>query len=428
MSIAVSNVTVPSAVTNASSQTFAHNNDGSGLIVAGTTWRNTDVTPTCTYAGTSLALETTGVSSQKDRASIFSSPTPATGSNNVVVTVGSSADINVCAISLTGTDTSDLCGTPPTPTTGTSTTPSISVPSAEGKMVLSVLAWWHSPYDSSASNAGAGQTVHKWSCPNYISHTAVSSKAGETSTSMSHTIQSTGGWAMVGVSINAAPGLAATIGGTAQVAAALATEIAFGGTATGFGAAAAALSTAIELAAAVAGSANVSATITTPIELGGNAAGEGGASGDLATGITVSAEAVASAASAGNLTTAIDMIGQAPGTATVAAALSTVIELQGAVAVTVLASGGLDTAAAEFAGSAQASAAAGADLATQVALAGSTSGAADAQGQFGEGTQGLPHGARTRARIISYHSVVLAATGHRARTLPHNQTAKVMHG
>lgn len=195
MAIAFDAATTGTAA-GAGSLTFSHSVGAGGadrLLVVAVSIDNRTVTGV-TYGGTAM----TSVGSATNGAQVshmWRLIAPATGANNVVVTLsGGGTDIVAVATSYTGVDQTTPLGTAAT-ATGTSTTASVAVTSATDELVV----------DSVSSNlgtltVGAGQT-QRGNTTAGDNFGGASEEVGATSVTMSWTIGSSSAWASVGVSI-----------------------------------------------------------------------------------------------------------------------------------------------------------------------------------------------------------------------------------
>lgn len=208
MPIAFDAVTVAgSSNTGTSWSALSHTAAGSdrAVFVCVSCSSQSDVT-SVTYGGVSM----TKVDSIKNidfnghHAAMWKLSAPATGSQAVVIGFSAAVAATAAAISFTGCHqtTSSLTGTP-AKAAGSSTSPSISVSSASGEVVLDVLSF----IDRTATG-GAGQDV-LWNSAGVPADGrpggAGSTEAGASSVTMSWSLNTSGHWAMVGVSIKPAP-------------------------------------------------------------------------------------------------------------------------------------------------------------------------------------------------------------------------------
>ena len=194
---------------NAGSLTFSHSVGAAGtnrLLIVAVSIDNRTVSGV-TYNGvamTSVGSATNG----KQISHMWRLIAPATGANNVVVTLsGGGDDIIAVATSYTGVDQTTPLGTPAT-ATGTSTTASVTVTSATNELVV----------DSVSSNLGtltvdASQT-QRGNAVAGDNQGGASEEAGAASVVMSWTIGSSSAWASVGVGIKGVAALTGTLNKT----------------------------------------------------------------------------------------------------------------------------------------------------------------------------------------------------------------------
>jgi len=150
---------------SAASFTFAHTTSGAGrLLVVGVTIR-TDAGQTVTgvtYSGAALTFVRADTIGASIRSELWYRIAPATGSNNVVVTLSMSAKAAAGAISLTGVDQTTPVDAQ-NGATGTSVTPSVTVTSVtDGAWVIDATAFRSTGLGVPTGNPGAGQT-QRWS-------------------------------------------------------------------------------------------------------------------------------------------------------------------------------------------------------------------------------------------------------------------------
>ena len=204
MALAIDAVTsaVGSSVTSLS---WSHTCAGTerGLVVGVSNY----VVRTVSATYNSVAMTSEGQQSDPNatdpgEAEQFSLIAPATGANSVALSWGGgSTDVVGGAISFTGADQTDLCGTQ-AKAQGNSTTPSINVTSATGEIVVDTLSAFAS---TSAPTVGAGQT-QRWNdtvTSNFVDG-AGSTEAGAATVTMSWSYPAAQEWALVGISVKAA--------------------------------------------------------------------------------------------------------------------------------------------------------------------------------------------------------------------------------
>src|SRR2546425_4783859 len=150
---------------SAASFTFALTTSGaSRLLVVGVTIR-TDAAQTVTsvtYNGAALTFVRADAVGASVRSELWYRVAPATGSNNVVVTLSASAKAAAGAISFTGVDQTTPVDAQ-NGATGTSVTPSVTVTTVtDGAWVVDAAAFRSTGVGVPTGNAGAGQT-QRWS-------------------------------------------------------------------------------------------------------------------------------------------------------------------------------------------------------------------------------------------------------------------------
>jgi len=149
---------------SAASFTFAHTASGGGrLLVVGVTIR-TDAAQnvsSVTYAGSALTFVRADAVGGSVRAEVWYRVAPATGSNDVIVTLSASAKAAAGAISFTGVDQTTPVDAQ-NGATGTSVTPRVTVTSVtDGAWVVDALAFRSTGAGAPTGNPGAGQT-QRW--------------------------------------------------------------------------------------------------------------------------------------------------------------------------------------------------------------------------------------------------------------------------
>lgn len=152
MAVSVSNTSSGTQASGAS-LTFAHNSDTDFLVVCvGANVGSYSITGV-TYNGVAMT-QAVAVNDGVRGAAIYYLISPASGSHNVVVTMGTSGQIGASAASLSGVHNSSPLGS-----TGSTTTNSADITLSSinsGSMVLDALG---ANYSSGSPSAGAGQTV-----------------------------------------------------------------------------------------------------------------------------------------------------------------------------------------------------------------------------------------------------------------------------
>lgn len=314
-----------------------------------------------TYGGVAMTLLKDGTQSLEYNSAWYLL-NPPTGANNVVIT-GSEADyINGGAASFYGVDQTTGVHNA-TVATGNSTTPSVTVTSATGELVVDGFLFGY----SETISAGASQTIlynQKLSTANRT--IGASTQAGASSVTNSWTASAAHNWVDIGFSLIPASSSplalgAATAGGASLAAASLILLALVTGTATGVGNAQASLSqslvfggaaTGASLAAAslyqsqaLSGSAfapsAASGTLLNTIQLGGTLSGIANASAVLAQSAALAGTALAPASGAASLSQALNFAGSALAPSAVSASLAQSLTLGGSLSGLSAASAGL---------------------------------------------------------------------------------------
>jgi Tfp pilus assembly protein PilV len=184
--------------------TWTHTPVGTpSLVVVGVMLADTGATvSTVTYGGTALTLIRSTVNGSLAKTWLYRLASPPAGAQTVIVIL-SAADRKVAgAITVTGSDTatpiSNHAGA-----IGTSTTPSVTVTSAAGELVVDTAT----SFEGGTWTAGAGQTEWWDRQQNPVSG-AGSTEAGAASVTMSWTNTLNNEWAISAASIKAAGGAA----------------------------------------------------------------------------------------------------------------------------------------------------------------------------------------------------------------------------
>lgn len=207
---AVDAVTTDDTGDAASSITKSHTTSGSDrlLLVCVAILDPGAAVSTLTYGGTSLtsvgARQTGG--NPKTRMELWRLIAPATGANDVVVTLDQAADrFAIAAISLTGVNQSTPLGTFVSAFNNNSAAPSLSganvVASASGELVVDCLAAGGTP----TATVDASQT-DRWNVVTGGVRCAGSTEAGAATVAMDWTLSGSGQWAIGGVSVKPLPG------------------------------------------------------------------------------------------------------------------------------------------------------------------------------------------------------------------------------
>lgn len=205
MALGLGNVTNPAQVTGVNTVSFSHDNNGDGLVVSISSWASAGSTVlSCTYNAVATAAEGSAVDAAFDRVTMRSLIAPTSGSNTLAVTMSGNSDIIVGAVSYTGSNQSDLCGTFNS-ATGTNTSPTVNITSVSGDIVQDVLTWFTDPLSTTAT-AGAGQTRQWARTVANVTHGAGSTEtATTTTTTMSWTTGTpVDGWIVGGIAVKEA--------------------------------------------------------------------------------------------------------------------------------------------------------------------------------------------------------------------------------
>jgi len=178
-----------------SSLTFSHTCTGTNRALVVGISATQDVT-NVTYAGVALTFQRVDIdASYSFRTEIWAMAAPASGANNVVITLAAAGDVVGGAESVTGAhQTTPFSGA--TGATATSTTPSVTVTSAANDMVVDTVM------SLFALTVGAGQT-QRWNTSIAGLFGAGSTEPGAASVTMSWTMASDS-WAISAVNVKAA--------------------------------------------------------------------------------------------------------------------------------------------------------------------------------------------------------------------------------
>lgn len=186
---------------NATTLTFPHTSDGNPLYVAVTN-RNPVTTMTVTYGGVALTQLGSTLTANNNQARWWFLAAPAVGTANVVVVVSGTLNfITGVARNVSGVDRDGIYRNL-TSAEATSTTPSITIGSAVGDLVLDFVS---GDADSQVHTAGAGQTtdVAQNGATDSGQKVAASQKAGAASVTMSWTLSVSDAWQLTALSIPA---------------------------------------------------------------------------------------------------------------------------------------------------------------------------------------------------------------------------------
>lgn len=199
-----------SKVTSATSLTWSHTCTGSDRVLVVGALINLNIAVTnVTYAGSGItSIQQVIGGGGFCRSEQWGKIAPATGANNIVITVASATGIVGGGESVTGADQGSGWQNGAT-ASGVSTTPSVSVTSATGNLVVDAMVNGVNTSDLPTATVGAGQT-QRWNdqLTNKI-RGAGSTEPGAGSVTMSWSLSSSDTWGICGVDIIAAAGGAA---------------------------------------------------------------------------------------------------------------------------------------------------------------------------------------------------------------------------
>lgn len=191
--------------------TLSHTVTGSEtlLVVGVSHYDSSDTVTGVTYNGVSMTEVPSGsVNNGQYYVDLFYLINPTTGTNNVSVSVsGSVFEIGYGSVSFTGAHQSAPLGTAVT-ATGSDTTPTATVSSASGELVVDTITIVH----SGTLGVGAGQTS-RWNAVGTSGFTkyAGSTEPGAGSVTMSWTNSTSQAWASVAVPIKPSSGASAVV-------------------------------------------------------------------------------------------------------------------------------------------------------------------------------------------------------------------------
>lgn len=189
------------SVASATSLTFAHTCTGADrlLLVTAANAIIADVSGV-TYGGVAMTYVADILRGDTIRIHLFRLIAPATGANDVIITLVSGATAIVGGSqSFTGAHQTTPLGTPAT-ASGYDTAPSIAVSSATGELVADAVG----TEPNNAPTVGAGQT-ERWNLGvGTTVRAAGSTEPGAASVTMSWTLGATQRWVIIGVSIKPA--------------------------------------------------------------------------------------------------------------------------------------------------------------------------------------------------------------------------------
>lgn len=169
------------------SLTWSHTCTGTDriLFVAVSQFRSgAPLTVTGTYDGvsmTELSTQTYGAGGDQ-KLTVLYLVNPASGTNDIVLSVGSTSWMAAAAASFTGVDQTTPVGTPSTTTVSSATSVSQDISSETGDMVVDFLVWYNG-----AHTVGADQTVRAFfDGGSADDSTLISTEAGASTVTMSH--------------------------------------------------------------------------------------------------------------------------------------------------------------------------------------------------------------------------------------------------
>jgi hypothetical protein len=189
---------IAGGATNILSWTHTPVGTPSGVVVGICTYQGALTDPTSvTYGGDAMTLEES-IDTGTTRTLLYSRANPASGAQTVTINYALSDAFPVAgAITVTGGSTTDVLRVLPTPTSGTSDTPLITVTSDTNELVVDVVASEGSPMLSVPGD----QTQHVERQLGGI-NMSMSTKDGATSVNMTGTITSSVAWGHIGASFN----------------------------------------------------------------------------------------------------------------------------------------------------------------------------------------------------------------------------------
>lgn len=190
-----------------SSLTWSHTCSGADRLlgVGVGFWDSSADVSGVTYAGAALTKigEATRVMAEAHQ---WRRIAPATGANNIVVTLVAAGDLSCGGQSFSSVDQTTPLGTQAV-ATGSSTAPTVNVSAATDDLVWDTLGG-----DDGTNTIGADQTSSWNITGGTVPNGAGSTEPGAATVTMSWTFGSTGSWAICGVAVKAAAGGAATWG------------------------------------------------------------------------------------------------------------------------------------------------------------------------------------------------------------------------
>ncbi len=191
----------------ATSLTFAHTCTGTDRAIGVGVILNATLVPTgVTYNGVALALEVSQeISSGGNFSRLYELENPASGANNVVVTIGAEVQLVCGAVSVVGADQTD-CVSGNAVASGSSSSPSVTITSATGELVLAVIC-----SGGVSWTAGTGET-ERWDLTNPAGGNSGwgGTEAGAASVTINPTQSASEIWGMCAMSFKASGAAPAT--------------------------------------------------------------------------------------------------------------------------------------------------------------------------------------------------------------------------
>lgn len=190
--------------------TFSHTTSGSNrvLVVGFVIYAGGSFTVTgITYNGVAMTAIPSSAITGTYAVGLYGLIAPASGANTVSISVSGNVEIGFGAMSFTGADQTTPFGTANT-ATGTSTTPSVTVSSASGEIVVDTGQIFH----SGTLSVGGGQTS-RWSSIStggWVKHFG-STEPGDTSVTMSWSNTTSQDWALSAVPVKPVSAAGTTI-------------------------------------------------------------------------------------------------------------------------------------------------------------------------------------------------------------------------
>jgi hypothetical protein len=191
------------------SLTFAHTTTGTDRALGVGVSINTPDDPTSvTYNGVGMTKEATQDLADGDNSSLWELEAPAEGANNVVITTPNSQLIVAGAVSVTGADQTD-CISNSNVANGTSASPSVTVTSAVGELVMANIM----SFGGVSWTIGADET-ERWDIQNAGAGTCSGwggTQAGAASVTINPTQSASEEWGICAMSFRAAGAAPATV-------------------------------------------------------------------------------------------------------------------------------------------------------------------------------------------------------------------------